>query len=63
MLRSEPGETSYNAIDPGGITDADGTPWMAFGSFWGGIQLVELAWPSDARGTSPARTSTGPARR
>jgi len=36
----------YNAIDPGVITDADGTPWMAFGSFWGGIQLVELEWPS-----------------
>lgn len=46
VLRSEPGETDYNAIDPGVITDADGTPWMAFGSFWGGIQLVELTWPS-----------------
>ncbi|WP_235520977.1 arabinan endo-1,5-alpha-L-arabinosidase [Cellulomonas sp. Leaf395] len=46
VLRSVPGETDYNAIDPGVITDADGTPWMAFGSFWGGIQLVELEWPS-----------------
>lgn len=36
----------YNAIDPGVVTDADGTPWMAFGSFWGGIQLIELEWPS-----------------
>ena len=119
VIRSEPGETDYNAIDPGVITDADGTPWMAFGSFWGGIQLVELTWPSGkpvegapsrrrspaaprrrtrsrrptwccttagttcscratpaaraptrrttsrsvARGTSPVRTSTGPARR
>ncbi|MFI2102457.1 arabinan endo-1,5-alpha-L-arabinosidase [Isoptericola sp. NPDC019693] len=36
----------YNAIDPAVVTDEDGTPWMAFGSFWGGIQLVELSWPS-----------------
>jgi arabinan endo-1,5-alpha-L-arabinosidase len=36
----------YNAIDPGVLTAEDGTPWMAFGSFWGGIQLVRLQWPS-----------------
>jgi arabinan endo-1,5-alpha-L-arabinosidase len=46
VIASEPGETGYNAIDPGVIEDADGTPWLAFGSFWGGIQLVELTWPS-----------------
>ena len=46
VIRSEPGVTNYNAIDPGIVEDADGTPWMAFGSFWGGIQLVELEWPS-----------------
>lgn len=46
VWRSTPGETNYNAIDPGVITDADGTPWMAFGSFWGGIQLVQLEWPT-----------------
>lgn len=46
VIRSEPGKTNFNAIDPGVIEDADGTPWMAFGSFWGGIQLVELEWPS-----------------
>jgi NAD(P)-dependent dehydrogenase (short-subunit alcohol dehydrogenase family) len=22
------------------------TPWMAFGSFWSGIQLIQLQWPS-----------------
>ncbi len=45
----------YNAIDPAVVTDADGTPWMAFGSFWGGIQLVELSWPSGmpAEGATP----------
>ena len=46
VWRSTPGETDYNAIDAGIVEDADGTPWMAFGSFWGGIQLVELSWPS-----------------
>lgn len=44
VWQSAPG-VNYNAIDPGVITAQDGTPWMAFGSFWGGIQLVELAWP------------------
>lgn len=36
----------YNAIDPTIIDDAKGRGWMAFGSFWGGIQLVRIAWPS-----------------
>lgn len=36
----------YNAIDPTVIDDSAGTGWMAFGSFWGGIQLVKLSWPS-----------------
>ncbi|WP_425955485.1 arabinan endo-1,5-alpha-L-arabinosidase [Xylanimonas sp. McL0601] len=45
VVRSAAGEDNFNAIDAGVITDQDGTPWMAFGSFWGGIQLVELAWP------------------
>ncbi|WP_426593787.1 arabinan endo-1,5-alpha-L-arabinosidase [Cellulomonas sp. McL0617] len=45
----------YNAIDPSVVTDEDGTPWMAFGSFWGGIQLLELSWPSGlpAEGAEP----------
>lgn len=45
----------YNAIDPSVVTDEDGTPWMAFGSFWGGIQLLELSWPGGlpAEGAEP----------
>ncbi|WP_017625150.1 arabinan endo-1,5-alpha-L-arabinosidase [Nocardiopsis chromatogenes] len=35
----------YNAIDPGIVEGADGSPWMAFGSHWGGIYMVPLAWP------------------
>lgn len=44
VIASEPGVDSWNAIDPA-VLDVDGTPWLAFGSFWGGLQLVELAWP------------------
>ncbi|MFC0624158.1 arabinan endo-1,5-alpha-L-arabinosidase [Kribbella deserti] len=36
----------YNAIDPGIVTDAQGVPWMAFGSFWSGIRMIRLQWPS-----------------
>ena len=36
----------YNAIDPALAVDASGHPWMAFGSFWSGIQLVPMSWPS-----------------
>lgn len=32
----------YNAIDPNLILDENEQPWLAFGSFWGGIQLVQL---------------------
>jgi arabinan endo-1,5-alpha-L-arabinosidase len=37
---------NFNAIDPTIIDDAAGRGWMAFGSFWGGIQLVRIEWPS-----------------
>jgi len=32
----------YNAIDPAVILDQDGKLWMTFGSFWSGIQLIQL---------------------
>jgi arabinan endo-1,5-alpha-L-arabinosidase len=32
----------FNAIDPALFRDDDGRLWMAFGSFWSGIKLVEL---------------------
>ncbi|WP_296665738.1 arabinan endo-1,5-alpha-L-arabinosidase [Demequina sp.] len=57
---SVPGETQYNAIDPGIVEDDDGTPWMAFGSFWGGIQVIQLEWPSGkpAEGAEPTTLAT-----
>jgi arabinan endo-1,5-alpha-L-arabinosidase len=39
----------FNAIDPGIAEDENGTPWMSFGSFWTGLQLVELEWPTGLR--------------
>lgn len=36
----------YNAIDPAVVDDESGTPWLAMGSFWSGIRMVQLAWPS-----------------
>ncbi len=32
----------YNAIDPNHVVAADGRHWLAFGSFWSGLQIVEL---------------------
>ena len=40
VIRSGPGK-DYNAIDPALLLDK-GRLWMSFGSFWGGIFLVEL---------------------
>jgi len=35
-------ESPYNCIDPAVAFDAEGDPWLAFGSFWTGIKLVKL---------------------
>lgn len=35
-------ENDYNAIDANVVLDEKGTPWLSFGSFWGGLRLVQL---------------------
>ncbi len=35
-------EDAYNTIDPSVMQDADGSLWLAFGSFWSGIKLIQL---------------------
>lgn len=42
VVRSVPGRDMWNAIDPNVVIDSAGTPWLDFGSFWGGIKMVKL---------------------
>lgn len=39
----------FNAIDPAIVQGDDGTPYLAFGSFWSGIRMVKLSWPTGKR--------------
>ena len=50
VVRSVGGRDNWNAIDPNLFMDDDGTPWLSFGSFWGGLKLVQL----DSTLTRPA---------
>ncbi|MFO1511917.1 MAG: LamG-like jellyroll fold domain-containing protein [Verrucomicrobiota bacterium] len=49
--------SSYNTIDPCVTTDASGNPWLAFGSYWNGIYLVQLDSITGKR-ISPSSTLT-----
>ncbi|WP_114777741.1 arabinan endo-1,5-alpha-L-arabinosidase [Botryobacter ruber] len=64
VVESQPGRDRWNAIDPNLITDSSGTPWLSFGSFWDGLQLVKLnkdrlrvAEPREAYRTIASRKS------
>ena len=48
VIRSSPAD-DFNAIDPSVVLDADNRLWLAFGSFWSGIKLVELDRASGLR--------------
>jgi len=41
VVRTQDGD-GYNAIDPSVFHDVDGSLWLAFGSYWSGIKLVQL---------------------
>jgi arabinan endo-1,5-alpha-L-arabinosidase len=41
VVRAVP-TNDFNTIDPAVSLDADGRLWLAFGSYWSGIKLVEL---------------------
>lgn len=42
VVQSVPYRDLWNAIDPQLAVAEDGTPWLAFGSFWAGLRLVKL---------------------
>lgn len=42
IVASRERRDQWNAIDPAFILDEQGQPWLSWGSFWDGIQLVRL---------------------
>lgn len=42
VVKSVPNRDMWNAIDPNLIFDENGTPWLAFGSFWNGLKMVKM---------------------
>lgn len=42
IIASREGRDNWNAIDPNFVIDDNGQPWLTYGSFWDGIQLLRL---------------------
>ena len=43
VIQSHPNRDFWNAIDPNLVFDENDTPWLSFGSFWGGLKLVKMS--------------------
>jgi arabinan endo-1,5-alpha-L-arabinosidase len=54
---------NWNAIDPNVVIDDVGTPWLEFGSFWGGLKMIKLdmngAWADTMMYSVAARPNAG----
>jgi arabinan endo-1,5-alpha-L-arabinosidase len=47
LVTSSSPANDFNAIDPNLINDESAnTPWLAFGSFFSGVRMLQLEWPS-----------------
>lgn len=46
LVTATSSSNDYNAIDPAVIDNGHGTPYLALGSFWSGIRMFQLEWPS-----------------
>jgi arabinan endo-1,5-alpha-L-arabinosidase len=53
-------QDDFNAIDPNVVLDEKGTPWLAFGSFWSGLKLVQLDTAGNRVGTTMASLAARP---
>lgn len=42
MVITSTSSNNYNCIDPNLVIDNSGRPWLAFGSFWSGLKIIEL---------------------
>lgn len=42
VIASHEDRDAFSAIDPSLVIDAEGNPWLTFGSYYGGIQIVQL---------------------
>lgn len=57
VIQSVPGRDLWNAIDPNLIEDENGNPWLAFGSFWEGLKMVQL-YPNRKKMAEPQKWIT-----